>query len=112
MCLATIDQFLATCSNPRWHRWNNIRFARYMVIGAVIVWFLVEIPFILYYDHIVSASTGTLSCAITNADFQEYYNLFHRPVLASILPVIIMALFGILAYRNVQNIAYRTVPLV
>ena len=112
MCLATIDQFLATCSNPRWHRWNNIKFARYLVIGAVIVWFLVEIPFILYYDHMVSSTTGISSCGITNTGFEKYLNLFHRPILTAGLPVIIMALFGILAYRNVQNIAYRTVPLV
>jgi hypothetical protein len=30
----------------------------------------------------------------------------------SIIPVTIMAIFGILAYRNVQQIAYRRVPLV
>ena len=28
MCLATIDQYLATCINPAWHRWNNIKYAR------------------------------------------------------------------------------------
>ena len=29
MCLATIDQFFATCSNPRWQQWSNIKFARF-----------------------------------------------------------------------------------
>jgi hypothetical protein len=29
MCLATIDQFLATCSNPPWHRWNNLKVVTY-----------------------------------------------------------------------------------
>ena len=112
MCFATIDQFLATCSNPRWHRRNNIKFARYLVIGAITVWFLVLIPFILCTDHMVSATTGISSCGITNTGFQSYYSLFHRPILTSGLPVIIMGLFGILAFRNVQKIAYRTVPLV
>ena len=112
VCLATIDQFLATCSNPRWHRWNNIKLARYILIGAVTVWFSVEVPFILYYDHMVSSTTGISSCGITNTGFEKYLNLFHRPILTGILPITIMALFGILAYRNVQNIAYRTVPLV
>jgi len=34
MCLAIIDQFLATCSNSRW---NNIKLARYLVIGIVVI---------------------------------------------------------------------------
>jgi hypothetical protein len=112
MCLATIDQFLATCSNPRWHRWNNIKFARYMVIGAATVWILVQIPFILYYNLMVSSITGISSCGITNTAFQKYYTVFHGPILTGSLPLIIMAVFGILAYRNVQNIAYRTIPIV
>ena len=111
MCLAIIDQFLATCSNPRWHRWNNIKFARYIIIGAVIFWISVDIPFILYSNHIVSSTSGVTSCAITNTIFQKYVNLFYIPIF-NILPLITIALFGILAYRNVQNIAYRTVPLV
>ena len=111
MCVAIIDQFLATCSNPRWHRWNNIRFARYIIIGAVIFWISVDIPFILYSNHTVSSTSGVTSCAITNTIFQKYVNLFYIPIF-NILSLVIQALFGILAYRNVQNIAYRTVPLV
>jgi hypothetical protein len=53
MCSATIDQFLATCSNPRWYQWNNIKIARYIVIGAVILWILHGIPFLIYYNHSV-----------------------------------------------------------
>jgi hypothetical protein len=112
MCLATIDQYLATCAQPRWHQWNNIKLARYMVTGAVIVWLLHGIPFILYNDHILSLITSTSNCAITNAIFNTYYTGFHLPVLITTLPITIMFLFGILAYRNVQQIAYRTVPLV
>jgi hypothetical protein len=110
MCLATIDQFLATCSNPRWHRWNNIKFARYIVIGVVIFWFLFEIPLLLNYNHAVSIS-GVSVCTITNTAFRTYFTFFHVLVLNS-LPAIILTLFGILAYRNVQTIAYRTIPLV
>ena len=111
MCLATIDQFLATCSNPRWHRWNNIKFARYIITGTVIVWILVESPFILYDGHIVSNITGKPSCTFSNVIFQKYFTYFHLPALESIIPVIIMIIFGVLAYQNVRNIAYRTIPL-
>ena len=112
ICLATIDQFLATCSHPRWHQWNNIKLARYILIGAVIIWSLHGIPFILYHNHTESPVTDTMNCVITNIGFSKYYCIFYLPILKSFIPVIIMILFGILAYRNVQNIAYRTVPLV
>ncbi len=112
ICLAIIDQFLATCSHPRWHQWNNIKIARYMVIGAVIVWILHQIPVLIYQNHIISSITGTSSCVITNRVYYKYIYFFQLPVLMSIIPVTIMAIFGILAYRNVQQIAYRRVPLV
>jgi hypothetical protein len=110
--LATIDQFLATCSHPRWHQWNNIKLARYILTGAVIIWSLHGIPFIIYYNHTESAITDTMDCVITNIGFLKYHYIFYSPILKSCVPAIIMILFGILAYRNVQQIAYRTVPLV
>jgi hypothetical protein len=109
---ATIDQFLATCANPRWHQWNNIRFARSIMIGAVIVWILHGIPFLLYYNHTLLPNTSKTSCVITNVFFQKYQNVFYGCILTTSLPVIIIILFGSLAYRNVKQIAYRTVPLV
>ncbi|CAF1314737.1 unnamed protein product [Adineta steineri] len=112
MCLAIIDQFMAICSNPRWHQWNNIKLARYIVIGTIIFWILHGIPFLLYYVHIVSPITGQSNCVIISVAFQKYYNFFYSPVLICIIPMAIMILFGTFAYRNVQNIAYRTVPLV
>jgi len=111
MCLAIIDQFLATCSHPRWNRWNNLKLAHYVVIGAVIIWILHGIPFLMYYNLVISSITNKSSCAITNAIFQNYNN-FTSSILGNSLPIIIMLLFGILAYRNVKRIAYRTVPLV
>jgi hypothetical protein len=56
--------------------------------------------------------TGTSSCAITNSIFYKYNYYIVLPVLIGFLPVIIIIIFGILAYRNVKQIAYRIVPLV
>ena len=81
-------------------------------MGVIIFWVLYEIPFILFYQSIVSPSTGLMSCVINNGGFQKYLKMFHLPVLTSSLPVTIITIFGILAYRNIQHIAYRTVPLV
>jgi hypothetical protein len=112
MCFATIDQFLATASNPRWRQWNNIKLAHYMVAGAVIFWILHGIPFLMYYNHTLSSTTGQSICLVTNPSFRNYSTYGFVLVLTNILPMTIVILFGILAYRNVQQIAYRTVPLV
>ena len=112
MCMAIIDQFLATCAHPRWRRWNSIRLACYIVIGAVVIWILHGIPFLMYYNLTLSTITGKPSCDITNAIFRKYNIVYLLPFLQSGIPLMTMIIFGCLAYRNVQQIAYRTVPLV
>jgi hypothetical protein len=112
ICSAVIDQFLATCAHPRWHQWNNIKFARYILTGSVIIWMLHGIPFLIYYNQIPSSITGISTCIITNNVFQKYYTIVYGCVIVTSLHLIIMILFGILGYRNVRQLAYRTVPLV
>lgn len=112
MCLSIIDQYFATCSNPRWHKFNNIKLARYILLLGSIIWILHGIPFLLYYNHIPSSITGQINCVIININFQRYSSYFHTPFLISALPIIIIIIFGILSYRNVKQIAYRTIPLV
>jgi len=34
MCLAAINQFLATCSNPRWQRWSNVKIAHWIMVAS------------------------------------------------------------------------------
>ena len=111
-CLAAIDQFLATCSNPRWHRWNTIKVARIAVIAMVITWTLYGMPLLILYAPIQSPMTGRISCTTTNTVFLRFNSQVHVPFMVTSLPAAIMTLFALLAYRNVRNIAYRTVPLV
>jgi hypothetical protein len=112
MCLATIDQFLATCTHTRWQRFGNINFAYRCFIIAVIIWLLHGIPILIYQDQIISSMTGNLTCVISNKAYQSYYTYGFTVVLISGLPVLATALFGLLAYRNVIQLAYRAVPLV
>jgi hypothetical protein len=113
MCLATIDQYLATCSGPRWQQWSNNKTACHLcAISVVVVSLLHGIPFLIYYTLSVSLTTGQPTCAASNAIFVQYFTYFYQLVLLSSLPIFITVLFGLLAYRNVQQLAYRTIPLV
>ncbi|CAF1173353.1 unnamed protein product [Adineta ricciae] len=112
MCLATIDQFLATQSNVRWYRFNNVKLARYIFLGLLLCLVFLLVPYLIFYNHIISASTGKVVCAITNAIFSKYNDFAQSLFVLIIIPMFIMTVFGLLAYRNVQNISYRTIPLV
>jgi len=112
LCLAVIDQFLATSAHPPWQRWSNIKMAHCLSASAIIVCLIYGIPYLIYYNLVVSATTGIASCMITNAIFNNYYNDFHVPVLMCAVPLCIMIIFGLLAYYNVRQLSYRTVPIV
>ena len=112
MCLATIDQFLATCPRPSWQQWSNIKVARRMIGIFTIVWIIHNILYLIYFDRIESSTTGKYSCTISNEIFQQYFLKVYTLVYIGFLPIFICTLFGLLAYYNINHLSYRTVPVV
>jgi hypothetical protein len=111
-CLATIDQYFATCSRPQWQRWCNIKLAYRLTAFFVILWTLHSIPYLLLYEHISSPDSNKTICTAPNNIFLEYRTYFISLILIGFLPICITIISGSLAYCNVRTIAYRTVPLV
>ena len=112
ICLATIDQYLATCFKPFWQQLSNIKVARILVLIFFIIWSLHGIPFLIYLDVIVSPTTNELTCSYTNPILLQYFSYGFIVTLAGFLPVFVTILFGFLAYRNVTTFAFRQVPLI
>ncbi|CAF0913538.1 unnamed protein product [Adineta ricciae] len=112
LCLAVVDQYLATCSRPQWQRWSNIKLARILTTCFVIFWILIDIPYITFFNQVYSPTTNKMTCMVTNPTFIAYRIYFVAPVVLGFLPILISSTFGIMAYCNVQSLAYRTVPLV
>ena len=112
LCLATIDQYFATCSRPTWQRWSNLKIAHRLVIGFSIGWVLHATLFLIFADIINIPSLGISYCASPNTMFLEYFNYMIVLILTGILPIMILSTFGSLAYYNVRHANYRTVPLV
>lgn len=110
--LATIDQYMATCSRSRWQNLCNIKLAQRLSLFFVIVWLLHGIPYLILFDHVVSPDTGTVTCVATNTFFTQYRTYGVSLIMTGFLPVVLTTIFGILAYYNVRTINYRTVPLV
>jgi hypothetical protein len=111
LCLATIDQYFATCTRVRWQQWSNIKIAHRLIILSIIVSIISLIPYPIFLGHIKLAS-GIISCNMNNVIILQYRNYFMLLFMSGYIPDLITVVFGILAYRNVQQIAYRTVPLV
>ncbi|CAF1050632.1 unnamed protein product [Adineta ricciae] len=112
ICLASIDQYVLTCSRPQWQRWSNIKVAHRLCGIFPLIWSVHNIPYIIYYNHVVSQSTGKVSCTLTNTIFDQYAAYSTGIILGKVLPIFITFSFGFLSYRNVQQIAYRTIPMV
>jgi hypothetical protein len=112
MCLATIDQYLAICHRPRWQRWSNLKTARYLSAVSIIFSLLTAIPCLVYYIQNVSPETGKITCTATDNFFIQLNIYFYRLIISNILPLFITLVFGLLTYKNVKDITYRTVPLV
>jgi len=112
MCLATIDQYMATSFYRRCQQYFNIKKAYILCTIVFITWLLHSIPSLIWFNLTYSIQTGGIGCVITNLNFQKYYTYVYILIFAGILPMIINILFGSMAYWNVRQIPYRTVPLV
>ena len=110
LCLAIIDQYFATCSRPTWQQWSNHKLAHRLVIIFILLWFLHSILYLLFLKVIRVSSSSF--CTTTNYQFVLYHNYFVLLTLTGVIPTLILIVFGCLAYRNVRQMNYRTVPLV
>ncbi|CAF3701551.1 unnamed protein product [Adineta steineri] len=112
LCLATIDQYFATCAYPRWQRLCNIKLAHRLVIITALIWILHGIPYLGYFNLVLSSTTNTTTCTSTSSTFNYYRNYIFTIGIIGYLPIVIAGLFSLLAYRNIQQLAYRIVPLI
>ena len=111
-CLATMDQYFATCTRSRFHRWCNIKLAQRLVIIFSIVWILHSLPYLFLFNHVRSSISQAISCVMTNTFYIQYRAYCIVIVFMGVLPMSITITFGSMAYHNVQQLAYRTVPIV
>ena len=112
LILATIDQYFATCARPDWQQRCNIKYAQRLTLGFTFIWLLHSIPYAILFVHVESPTTGMTTCTITNIMFLRYRIYFVGIVLNGLLPVFITVIFGLLAFRNVRQLAHRAVPVV
>ncbi|CAF3684001.1 unnamed protein product [Adineta steineri] len=94
--LSTINQFLVTSRSVRLRRLSNMKLA-YRTITIVIIFWIVPGIATLIFANIKS---GT--CMINNSILQIYYVYVDNWSFYTTIPIIILIIFGILAYRNLR----------
>ncbi|CAF1328978.1 unnamed protein product [Adineta ricciae] len=112
ICLAAIDQYFATCTFIPWQRWRNLRLARCLVLSTIIIAIIAQIPTLIYYGEVMSTLSNKTTCTITSNTFYHYNLYGNYLLLGNVIPYTITFTAGILAYRNIRQLGYRTVPLV
>jgi len=96
-CLATIDQYFATSQSAYLRRFSNIKWAHRITIIVIIIWCLHGIPILVFYN----ISPSTTACVNTNSSYAIYGPIYLLGLICGI-PVVVMVLFGYLAYRNIH----------
>nr|ACD54749.1 putative PRXamide receptor-like protein [Adineta vaga] len=109
LCMAVIDQYFATCSCLRWQQWSNIKVAHRVTIIITLIWLLNGIPYVIFFDKI--SSTNTAVCVTVNSIFLQYHTYGYFLTYNNLIPLITI-IFGFMAFQNVRNLRYRTIPLV
>ncbi|CAF1057588.1 unnamed protein product [Adineta ricciae] len=107
-----IDQYCATSSSPRLQNLCNIKLARRLILVFSIIWILYGLPYLILYNHIVLPMTHQVICTMTNIIYIQFRAYFTAPVLVGFLPILMTITFGSMAYRNIQQMRYYTVPLI
>jgi hypothetical protein len=111
-CLATIDQYWATCSRPRLQQLCNIKLARWLVLIFGFIWILHGIPYLVFSQQVKSPITGKITCSMVNPVYLKYRIYVIVFLFFGILPLFITVLFGTMSFRNTRHLSYYTIPLV
>ena len=112
ICFATIDQYLATSSSVRWRQWSSLKVAHRLTIAMCILWSLHGILYLVFFAHVYSPLTGTITCGTSDATFAMYHTYGYFLTLTGFLPIAVAIIFALLAFRNVRQLAHLAVPLV
>jgi hypothetical protein len=98
LCLATIDQFFVTSRTVRLRQCSNIKWAHRITFIVIIIWCLHGTTCFVFFTIRPISPT----CGFSNSTYGDYISVFVFLFLCAI-PIIVMVIFGCLAYRNIHQ---------
>ncbi|CAF0926716.1 unnamed protein product [Adineta steineri] len=103
ICLQAIDAFMCSSPSAGVRQKSNNRIARYLVIGTLCFWCIHEIPYFIFQDLVIVG--GTPICITTNTIYAQYRSYFTALCINTIIPIIVISIFGYLTVRHMKTIA-------
>ncbi|CAF3609139.1 unnamed protein product [Adineta steineri] len=105
--LASIDRFLSSSRQVRYRRWSSLPIAKKVIICTIIFFLLIHLHLVVFYE---SAWNGrAFVCALLSYEYFVFWSFF-GPIVACLLPIIFMCIFGVLMIVNVRSVQNRVVP--
>lgn len=105
-CLASINCFLTSSRHVRWRRLVSLSITRYSIVTIALLWLLHGL-FNPLLTELRFNSSGTYSCSLTSVIATNYTGFFLRPVLIGVFPISVLIIFGILTYRNLNQLQLK-----
>jgi hypothetical protein len=80
---------------------SNIKTARYLLIGFVLLWITHEIPSFIFQNLIFT--NGVPTCATTNAIYVSYHTYGTTLMLTICVPITVISFFAFRIYRHLRS---------
>ena len=103
LCLQSIDAFLVTSPSISLRQKSHPRVALYLVLTFFVFWTLEEAPHLFFQQLVVNSSSGKGTCVTVNIIYANYRTYFIYLWLTTMVPLVVIILFDLLTYRQVQQ---------
>ncbi len=105
VCLQSIDVFFITSRSVAMRQRSNIKLARRLLFGFVLLWIAHEIPSFVFQNLIFT--NGIPTCADTSAIYASYHTYGATLVLTICVPITVISFFAFRIYKHLHSLRLR-----
>jgi len=102
LCLIAIDRWMVTSSSAWLRQQSSPRITRWLIIVSIIFWSIFDV-----HSAIGFQSTSSYCIPQPRSIYSLFYSIYG--IIVSLLPMIIMIIFGVLTLRNVRSSIRRQI---
>ncbi|CAF1251508.1 unnamed protein product [Adineta ricciae] len=102
--LASIDRFLSSSRTVRLRQLSSVSVARRVIIGIYIVFLLIHVHMPIFYES--AWDNDAFGCGISSYQYFLFFTFF-GPIVACLLPILLMCIFAISIVHNVRSTRNR-----
>ncbi|UJR17679.1 hypothetical protein I4U23_004577 [Adineta vaga] len=100
-CLNIMDRYFCTSRSVFLRNLSSRKLADRLLFVNCLSWILIGIPMLIVFDSI-QLNANKMICGTLNKQFTDYFSFFVNPILNFFVPMIIIIVFSISTYRNIQ----------